>query len=217
MAYVQAKDENLRRKIYMSSVRSPLRQLIQAVIHRYKYYKTGMDLNTLVDDSEGFLLMQFPKMKPNKGKAFSYFTVVLRNYLTALSKKQTKGDRTMVDIENDWYVNDNAHASVKLEQSINDVEDGVENKDYKLFIEEVIETLRMNIAEGYPPHTPKDVAVYDALATVLQNYKIFEITNKKYFLYLMREITGMKTKAISGSIRKLGEQYADLKKYLFEI
>lgn len=203
-----------KNRIYNESIRKPLRTLIEAVIHRYKYYKTGLNFDTLIDDSEGFLMLQFHKMIEGKGKAFSYLTVILRNYLTALSKKSYSRAKTLTtDIEDDWYVDDNIDIEYKIDHENRDtIKSIVENKDTDLFIKELIDGIRDRIKEGYPPYTKKDIIVFDALIFVLKNRNIFEILNKKYLLYILREITGYKTKAISSSLKKLGDFYESLKR-----
>lgn len=201
-----------RRRLYTTSIRGPLRQLIEAVIHRYKYYNTGIEFRTLVDDCEGFLILQFPKVNIEKGKVFSYLTVVLRNYLTAQSKRNQKNNQRTTDIDDDWYVNDNLEVNYELREKSKDVIDLLVNShDTSLFITELVETVQDRIAMGYPPYTPKDITVFEALVLVLEHKDILEILTKKYLLYILREITGYKTKAISSSLKKLHEDYHDLK------
>lgn len=214
--YNTLSSEEEKRRLYIRSIRTALRTLIEAVIHRYKYYHTELDFPSLVDDSEGFLIMQFPKVNTSKGKAFSYLTVILRNYLTALSKKNYKQEKLLSGIDDEWYVNENINHMVQLEQD-NKLEKITETYDMELFIDELIIMLKTKIKIGYPPYTKKDIVIFNALILVFQNRGILEVLNRKYLLYLLRENTGYKTKAISTSIHKLEEDYNAIKSRYFEI
>jgi hypothetical protein len=216
VTYTTIKNKSLRERFYVQNIRTPIRQLIEAVIQRYKFHNTGLDFNDLIDDSEGFLLTHYPKYQSSKGRAFSYFTVILRNYIQLLSRKNQQGIKMTVEIEDDWFIHSNLDPNFEaIFNDNNKIGETVENRDNSLFISKLIEAIKAQCEEGYPVCTSKDQIVYDALILVLEHYPVLEIFNKKYLLFILREMTDLKTKSISISLKKLGDIYHVTKqKYL---
>jgi len=216
IAYVSLQDKQLRDRFYVTCIRVPIRLLIEAVIHRYKFHNTGLDHIDLIDDCEGFLLTHYPKYNPSKGRAFSYFTVILRNYLQHLTKKYNGKTSSNYELDDDWFIHENLDPNFKLIfQNNNKVGESVEIQDTNLFINKLIEVVKERCNDGYPTCTNKDQIVYEALLLILEYYPVLEIFNKKYLLFLIREITNLKTKAISISLKKLGSLYDATKKEYF--
>ena len=218
IAYNSSNDESFKRKIYRNSIRTPLRSLTEAVIHKYKYYKTGIEFADLIDDCEGFLVIQFSKLRPDKGKAFSYLTVILRNYLTAQSKKTSRVHSIPIEIDNDWFVDDNMHYQYReafLPRNASEI--GEENEEIDLFINKLMNAIQILIEFPQESITEKDKIVFDALISTVKYHKVIGIFNKKYLLFILREITGLKTKSISQSLKKLEGFYADFKKKYLRI
>jgi len=208
VAYVTLQDTQLKDRFYVACIRTPIRLLIEAVIHRYKFHNTGLDHTDLIDDCEGFLLTHYPKYQASKGRAFSYFTVILRNYLQHLTKKHTGKQSSSFEIDDDWYIHENLDPNFEsVFHDNNKVGESVEIQDTNLFINKLMDAIKERCTEGYPTCTSKDEIVYEALLSVIEYYPVLEIFNKKYLLFLLREITNLKTKAISISLKKLGDLY----------
>ena len=216
VTYTTINNKQLKDRFYVQNIRIPIRQLIEAVIQRYKFHNTGLDFKDLIDDCEGFLLTHYPKYQSSKGRAFSYFTVILRNYLQLLSRKNLQGLKATVEIADDWFIHDNLDPNFEaIFIDNNKIGETVENRDNSLFINKLIEAIKKRCGEGYPFCTPKDQIVYDSLILVLEYYSVLEIFNKKYLLFILREMTNLKTKSISISLKKLGDTYNVTKqKYL---
>ena len=58
--------------------------------------------------------------------------------------------------------------------------------------------------------------VLDAIQTLMNNIEQIEIFNKKAIYLYMREITGLNTKQIVSSLKRLRQKYADFRKRWLE-
>lgn len=60
----------------------PFEKIITYMIYSKNLFNTGFDVDTLKRDALGYMVDQIKNYSVNKGKAFSYFEIVARNWLT---------------------------------------------------------------------------------------------------------------------------------------
>ena len=70
-----------RNKIYSEEIAAAFDKLAENLIHTFKFYYFDYSFKDVKDEVVSFLVMQMPKYRPDKGRAFSYFSVVGKNYL----------------------------------------------------------------------------------------------------------------------------------------
>ena len=81
--YLASSNQAERDKIYRTRIHYPLYKLAENLIHTFKFYYTEVDnLEDLKHEVICFLLEKLDYFDPTKGsKAFSYFSIVGKNYL----------------------------------------------------------------------------------------------------------------------------------------
>jgi len=103
--YLASEDQALRNKIYNERIHYSFYKLAENLIHTFKFYYTEVDdLEDLKHEVITFLLEKLHYFKVGKGKAFSYFSIVGKNYLILYNnknyaKKKIKADLTDVDTD----------------------------------------------------------------------------------------------------------------------
>ena len=70
-----------KNKIYTEEIAAAFDKLAENLIHTFKFYYFDYSFKDVKDEVVSFLFMQLPKYEPDKGRAFSYFSVVGKNYL----------------------------------------------------------------------------------------------------------------------------------------
>tara|TARA_Y100000034_G_C6846209_1_gene383352 strand:- start:417 stop:878 length:462 start_codon:yes stop_codon:yes gene_type:complete len=146
--------------------------------------------------------MILDKYDPNKGsKAFSYFSVITKNWFIHKVKKTSKQNRQEVDI------NDVPKSIVQDRLVVyNQYEIRREkNEFWESFYVEVNSwdtgTLKAN-----------EYKVLQAVKILFESSNDIEIFNKKAVYLYMRELTGLNTKQIVNSLNKMRVKYRDFKK-----
>ena len=89
--YNSTTDPALRGKLYVEKIEYAINKLAENVIRSYKFYY--MDSESYEDFKHSvviFLLEKFPNYTRDKGKGFSFFTVVARNYCILKTRKNYK-------------------------------------------------------------------------------------------------------------------------------
>ena len=93
------KDADERSDTYQEHIHYPFYKLTQNIIHTFKFYYTEVDdLEDLKHEVICFLLEKLDYFKPEKGtKAFSYFSIVGKNYLILYNNNNYKKKKAKVD------------------------------------------------------------------------------------------------------------------------
>ena len=190
--YLASEDQVLRNKIYNERIHHSFYKLAENLIHTFKFYYTEVeDLEDLKHEVICFLLEKLHYFKVGKGKAFSYFSIVGKNYLILYNnknyaKKKKKADLIEVDTDNE-------------------ILNGFERKevhDVKVeFLNMYITHVDANLSKYFKKED--EIKVADAVLTVLKNREHLEIFNKKAIYIYIREITGLETPIITKVVKKL--------------
>ena len=72
---------HMRERIYNEHIRTPFEKLAENIIHTFKFYYFDVPSDDVKHEVVSFLYMNIHKFAEGKGKAFSYFSIVAKNYL----------------------------------------------------------------------------------------------------------------------------------------
>ncbi len=174
-----------RDKIFHETIYHPIRKIAENLIHTYKFYYFDVPTEEVIDEVVSSMVINMHKYNPEKGKAFSYFSVMAKNYLILNNNKNYK----MGKIHDQLDVMDYGRNPAG--------ETG--NSDFKDFRLEVFQQMLNywddNLFRVFKKK--KDVAVVDALLYLMKNTKNIENFNKKALYILIREMSGSNTQHIT--------------------
>ena len=138
------------------------------------------------------------KFDPSKGsKAFSYFSVITKNWFIHKVKKQQKRNRREVDYDNI----SKSYEEEYLSTSESYVSNREEEEFWNRFYEEIKSWDVSQMKEN-------DLRVYKAILVLFESKEDIEIFNKKAIYLYLREITGLNTKQIVNSLKKFRKKYS---------
>ena len=84
-------DQLERDRIYRQEIKPAFEKLVENIIHTFKFYYTdGISLKDLQHEVVSFLVEKLPKFTSDKGKAFSYFSIVAKNFCILKNKNNYK-------------------------------------------------------------------------------------------------------------------------------
>jgi len=193
--YLASDDQHLRNRIYNDRIHHSFYKLAENLIHTFKFYYTEVDdLEDLKHEVICFLLEKLHYFKVGKGKAFSYFSIVGKNYLILYNNKnyaKKKGKADLLDADTDSSILNNMENIEKLAEKVEFLDIFVEKADNKL---ELIFNKR------------DDILVAEAVLMLFKKRATLEIFNKKALYIYIREITGCDTPAIT-KVTKILQKY----------
>ena len=199
--YASIDDINRRTKLYVEEIQPALNELVDKIVYTYKF--TSLEnIDTLKEDCKLWLTTILDKFNADRGtKAYSYYSVVTKNWFTHQAKKQSKKNRREVQYDS---------VALKLESSTtdedNDVSDEIEDRQFWLFLMKEIDSWE---TEDLRENERK---VLGAIRTLFTNIDKIQIFNKKAIYLYMREITGLNTKQVVGGLKRLRAKYHDFNK-----
>ena len=194
--YLASEDQAERNRIYNSRIHYSFYKLAENLIHTFKFYYTEVDdLEDLKHEVVTFLLEKLHYFKAGKGKAFSYFSIVGKNYLILYNNKnyvKKKGRADLLEVDTDNGILTNFENEERLGEKIEFLDIFVEKADRKISI---------------IFNKPEDILVADAVLTLFKKRESLEIFNKKALYIYIREITGCDTPAITKVTKTLKKYY----------
>tara|TARA_Y100000296_G_C5102500_1_gene220739 strand:+ start:403 stop:867 length:465 start_codon:yes stop_codon:yes gene_type:complete len=141
------------------------------------------------------------KYDPNKGSAaFSYFSVITKNWFIHKVKKQQKRNKREIDLDNI----SKRHEEEFLSTDESYVTHRVEEEFWKSFHAELDSWDENQMKEN-------DLKVYKAIKILFESKEEIDIFNKKAIYLYLREITGLNTKQIVNSLKKFRKKYYSFK------
>jgi len=189
-ALIESKHE--RDRLYMEKIRPVFKILIEKVVYSYKMTNIP-DIEYLKDECQTFLVTILPKYNKGKGAAFSYFTVVTKNWF--FHKKKESSNRGEVNFE---QIPEKAYRQEFIYKK--DIYKDIETADrWKLFKEELSS---WKMEDGIFGQQEAEVVV-EALSELFDNIDKLDIINRKSVYLYLRELTKLPTKRIVATLKKL--------------
>tara|TARA_B100000902_G_scaffold232569_1_gene220542 strand:+ start:486 stop:1262 length:777 start_codon:yes stop_codon:yes gene_type:complete len=198
--YLASSNQDERDNIFATRIHYAFYKLAENLIHTFKFYYTEVDdLEDLKHEVICFLLEKLDYFKPEKGsKAFSYFSIVGKNYLILYNNNNYKKKKAKVD------------------PSAADEDDGVlrqlgrdeRKQEIKDFIDYFTEYTDKHMFTMFKKD--KDRKVCDAINVLFKRRENLEIFNKKALYIYIREMTGVETPVITKVTKVLRKLYKKL-------
>ena len=201
VSYSRSDCKQIRENLYRDKIQPAFDELVDKIVYTYKF--TSLEnIDFLKDDCKIWLTTILGKFDPKKGtKAFSYFSVVTKNWFTHKAKKQTQKNKREINYDDMIKESDLINASD--EKSYEEKQE--EAEFWMHLLSEVESWDRPNLREN-------EKCVLNAVLTLMRNIDQIEIFNKKAIYLYLREITGLNTKQIVSSLNKMRERYGTFKK-----
>ena len=197
-AYNNCDNQHLKNKIYNRFIHYPFDKLSENVIHTYKTYYFDDPYEDVKANVVAFLNEKIDRFNGANGRAFSYFTVVARNYLFNENNKNYERMKSRENIDaidlNRNITNEVIHQQIQEEKSdfIDHYVDYIDEHLYDLFLKD------------------RDRAIADQINELFRNRIDLYSYNKKALYILIRERTGVDTQYITKVINKMKSIYTEL-------
>ena len=196
--YNSSEDTVLRNRIYNEHIAYAFDKLAENIIHTFKFYYFDVPSEQVKHEVVSFLVMNMHKFKEGKGKAFSYFSIVAKNYLILNNNNNYKKMKSHREIDIlDFKRNLSSEAQVSEDK-----------ETYEEFTDMMLDYWENNLPNIFKRH--KDILVADAVLELFRRSKNMENFNKKALYVLIREMTGSNTQHITRVVNVMKKFYKRL-------
>jgi hypothetical protein len=193
--YNATEDSHERSLIYQNEIKTAFEKLAENIIHTFKFYYTdGQTLPQVQHEVVSFLVEKLPKFRQDSGKAFSYFSIVAKNYCIIKNKnnykKLTSHDRVDLtsDSELDSYVED--------DQPEHNVVD---------FVDKFVNYWDDNLETTFTKKADRILAA--AIIELFRKREKIELFNKKALYIYIREMCDANTQQITRMVKVMKDKY----------
>tara|TARA_Y100000114_G_scaffold100684_1_gene93803 strand:+ start:196 stop:945 length:750 start_codon:yes stop_codon:yes gene_type:complete len=203
--YNECSNPAIRNRIYQEHIHAAFEKMAENLIHTFKFYYFDYPFEEVKAEVVSFLVMQMPKYKADKGRAFSYFSVVGKNYLILNNNNNYKKMKIHDDIVKLDY-----KRNVSSE-SVNETVDEFNSE----FVLQMLEYWDNNITNIF--HRQKDILVADSVLELFRKREYLENFNKKALYIMIREMTGSNTQHITRVINEMKKYYFSMLQEFSEV
>ena len=188
----------MRERIYNEHIRVPFEKLAENIIHTFKFYYFDVPSDDVKHEVVSFLYMNMHKFTEGKGKAFSYFSIVAKNYLILHNNNNYKKLKQTDSEEVTDYKRDPVKESTR--------DDLLQAK--KEYVDLFIEYWSNNLTTVFKRKQDMDVA--NSVLYLMENRENIENFNKKALYILIREMTGSNTQHITRVVNVMKKHHVNL-------
>jgi len=189
-----------RTELYVKWIQPAFNEMVDKIVFTYKFTNLP-NIDSLRDECKIWLMTILEKYDPSKGsKAFSYFSVITKNWFIHKVKRQQKRNKREVDYDN---------VSKKFEEEfLSSDESYITHREEQEFWTSFYSELK-----SWDENQMKDndLRVYKAINILFESKEDIDIFNKKAIYLYLREITGLNTKQIVNSLKKFRKKYFNFK------
>tara|TARA_Y100000592_G_scaffold77394_1_gene121390 strand:+ start:622 stop:1368 length:747 start_codon:yes stop_codon:yes gene_type:complete len=193
--YNQSDVPSERNKIYRDEIHRAFDKLCENIINTFKFTYFDYGFEDVKCETVAFLVMNMHKYDHTKGsKAFSYFSIVAKNYLILhnnanYKKYKTHDDIKIMDRNSSWRRDNN-------------------KEDLETFTDEFAEYLKNNIHTIF--RKKRDIDVAYSILELMERRREIENFNKKALYIMIREMTDVDTTHITKVTNTLKKHYKNM-------
>lgn len=203
------KDHWKRSLIFEKKIYFAFNKMAENLIHTFKFYYFDVPPREVQKQVVTFMCKKIDKFDSDKGKAFSYFSIIGKNYLIYHNNRNYNHRKTHINTKGhtrakqnyiDWEVSKKINKNPSLE-TVN---------DYVTIIDQLADFVEKNINKLFKKQRDKNICY--AVIQILKRQKDIHIIHKKALYVLIREYSGEKTMYITKVLKKIAKEYETIKK-----
>tara|TARA_R100001443_G_scaffold117101_1_gene139923 strand:+ start:392 stop:976 length:585 start_codon:yes stop_codon:yes gene_type:complete len=186
--------------LYIELIGPALDEMVDKIVYTYKFNNLP-NIDYLKDDCKIWLMTILDKYDPSKkSKAFSYFSVITKNWFIHKVKQNSKKLKRDLQYES-------ITSEVESEQLVEQNRYEIDRETYEFWqhlFKEMDSWEKLKLKDN-------EKKVLEAIKILFNSIDEIEIFNKKAIYLYMREITGLNTKQIVNNLNRLRKKYRNFK------
>ena len=180
--YNHSDDVNFRHKIYTEEIHPAFLKLAENIINTFKFSYFDYGFRDLQEEVVSNLVLNMHKFDETRGsKAFSYFSIVAKNYLILNNNANYKKMKS--------------HDDISILNGYGTHDSNIETSTSKEIFEKTVDYLYDRLDTLFPK--PKDRHVAESILYLCKNKDQIDNFNKKALYIMIREMTDVQTSKIT--------------------
>jgi hypothetical protein len=191
--YNNTNDPKVKNQIYKERIQYPFEKLSENILNTFKFSYFDVPKEDVMSEVVSILIQKIHMYKPDKGRAFSYFSIVAKNYLILNNNsnyKRYKKTDLLSQMPETWNPE-------------NDFYQEQQGDEFNEFKELMLEYWDKNLTKVFTKK--RDIQIADAILELFRRSQFIENFNKKHLYLLIREMTDCKTHYITKVVNVMKE------------
>lgn len=196
--YNNTDDPQVRSRLYKEEIHDAFAKLAENIINTFKFTYFDVPQADVEKRLVSHLVEKIYMYKADKGKAFSYFSMIAKNYCILHNKNNYKRYKRQLSIDNEdlgFDIKDSKNVQAEIER--------------QEFFDQLIQHWDENMTAMFTKE--RDIKIADAILELFKKRKNIETFNKKALYVMIREMTGIeRTQHITKVVKKFKDEYFEL-------
>lgn len=196
--YNSTEDKLAKDRVYKEKIQKSFEKLAEIVYNKWKFSYFDDEPQDVMAEVVAFMVEKMHMYRSGKGKAFSYFTIVARNYLILNNNsnyKRYKDTDVLSALPENW-------------DKENNWKEEIVNEEYKTFNKRMLEYWDTHLENFFSKK--RDIQIADAVLELFRRAEHIENFNKKGLYLLIREMTGHPTHYITKVVNRMKDKQMEL-------
>lgn len=187
-----------RTRLFNNNIYPAFMKLTENIINTWKFHRYETNYSDLQREVVCQLYTKISGYDESKGRAYSYFTIICKNYLIQNSQSLYKAGKEKAELE-----------AVDAERNItNEVILSNYQELLSDFLYKWCAWCETNLTKLFK--SKRDQRVADSIIELMKNSSEFDIYNKKFFYILIRERSNVDTQNITKVVKILKDLFTDM-------
>jgi len=185
-------------RLFNGTIYPAFMKLTENIINTWKFHRYETNYSDLQREAVCQLYTKMPGYDESKGRAYSYFTIICRNYLIRNSQLLYEASKTKEELQ---VVDD--ERNIINEVVLSNYQETLSN-----FLHNWCDWCDANIGKIFK--SKKDQRIADSVIELMRNSSDFDIYNKKFFYILIRERANVDTQNITKVVKTFKDLFIDM-------
>ena len=205
--YNGSEDVKIRNDIYNERIRYAFDKLAENILNTFKFSYFQCSHEEVQQEVVSNLVGNIHKYKQQNGKAFSYFSIIAKNFLILYNNGNYKKFKRHMSVDDDEIVYERKELTVNPKNE-------VKLKEINEFIKLMIEYYDTNLENMFKK--PQELKIAAAVVEIFRRCDSIENFNKKAIYLYIREMTDCKTQNITKVVNKMRDVQITITKSYFK-
>jgi hypothetical protein len=192
IAYNKSEDPREKDKIYNDHIQQAFFKIAENVYNTFKFSYADVSPIEIQKQAISHMVANIDKYEPGKGKAFSYFSIVAKNWFILDNNTTYKRFKKHVEI---------CEQTGESGEFVVEPEHEKQESETREFIELMVEYWDKNVHKMFTKE--KDLKIAHAVIEIFRNADRIDVYNKKALYLYIREIADCQTQKITKVINKM--------------
>jgi len=207
VSYQEASNVESKKKIYVTEILPAFDSLVENLINVYGFTVMHESKQDLKSECLEFLYTAVGKFNPSKGsKAFSYFNVVAKNWLTIKSKQNAKKTQTYISIDNRDEISKEDLEMIENYQVMPSWDEVLSSGSAHEQLKKMVDAIEGRVK------TESEIICVRAIKDLVSRIEEVDLLSKRAVLLYIREMTNLSSKQLSIVLSSLKKHYKEIKR-----